>query len=218
MELTKSLLFNGMTNEQSEQIVKECDGKKVLLKKNETLFRRDEQLKKIVLVLSGELIVTSIDYWGRRTILSAVTQNSLFGGGFAFSDKETLPFDVTAKEESVVLILDSKKIIDYQGKNSELFNKLLKNLINILANRNVNLIEKIKNLSQRNLRQKIATLVSSHAKNGKAVLPYNRQEMADYLCVDRASLSREIANMKKEGILTYKKNVFTLSENILPTL
>lgn len=209
-DLTKILLFEGLTVEEINAFLSCSKAKRIFLKKGEEVFNEQEKITKVALVIQGSLAVSQIDWWGRRDILSSVTQNNLFGGGYAFSESQEYSLSVHASCDSEIILIDSHKLITPCSKACFYHSKIMVNLIKILAKRNVTLIEKIKNLSARTTREKILSLLSYHSKDKTVTLPYNRQEMADYLCVDRASLSRELSNLQREGIIKYNKNKFIL--------
>ena len=208
--LQKFILFNGLTTEQISEFLNCIKAKKVALKKGEALFYQNKEINKVALVISGMLSVYRIDYWGRRDILSTVTENNLFGAGYAYSNNAELPVSVEASVDTQVILIDSQRLITPCQKSCFTHQKVQVNLIKILAKRNVILLDKIRNLSHRTTREKILSLISMYAVNSVAILPYDRQEMADYLCIDRASLSRELSKLQKEKILKFKKNKFTL--------
>ena len=211
-DLTNVKLFEGISQEQIESFL-DCVKAKVLnLKKGQTLYTVGQKPENVALVLSGFLFVTQSDYWGNNTILSTVTENNVFGGGFAYSGVEKIPFSVEAGTDTQVLYVNKDLLLSPCGK-CDYHNKIIRNLIKIVSARNVSLIEKIKNLSQRTTRQKILSLLYSFSvstSDKKIILPYTRQQMADYLCVDRASLSRELSLLQKEKLIKYHKNVFFL--------
>ncbi len=213
-DLSKILLFDGLNAEQVSEFLKCINAKTINLKKGEEVFSSGQKITNVALVVKGALAVSRIDWWGRRDILSTVTENNLFGGGYAYSDIAESSLSVYASCDSEIILINAHKLITPCQKSCFCHSKVMVNLIRILAKRNVNLIEKIKNLSARTTREKILSLLSSHLTKGKAItLPYNRQEMADYLCVDRASLSRELSNLQKEGIIKFNKNKFIIINN-----
>ncbi len=211
-DLTDVKLFEGISQEQIESFLDCVKAKVISLKKGQTLFTVGQKPENIALVLSGYLFITQNDYWGNNTILSTVTENNVFGGGFAYSEVKKIPFSVEAGTDTQVLYINKDLLLSPCGK-CDCHNKIIINLIKILSARNVSLIEKINNLSQRTTRQKILSFLYSFSistSGKKIVLPYTRQQMADYLCVDRASLSRELSLLQKEKLIKYHKNVFFL--------
>jgi len=211
-DLSKILLFDGLTSAQVDEFLSCIKAKTVKIKKGEEVFASGQKITKVALVIKGVLAISRIDFWGRRDILSSVTENNLFGGGYAYSDIEENSLSVTATCDSEIILIDALSLITPCQKSCFCHSKVMVNLIKILAKRNVKQIEKIKNLSARTTREKILSLLSSYKSVGKTItLPYNRQEMADYLCVDRASLSRELSILQKEGIIKYNKNKFIIN-------
>ena len=209
-DLQSFILFNGLSAEEITQFLNCIKAKEISLKKGQELFSQNKNIDKVALVTSGMLSVYRIDYWGRRDILSTVTENNLFGAGYAYSFNSELPVSVEASVDTSVILIDSNALITPCKKSCITHQKVQVNLIKILAKRNVILLDKIRNLSHRTTREKILSLISSYAVNSVALLPYDRQEMADYLCVDRASLSRELSKLQKEKIIKFKKNKFIL--------
>ena len=209
-DLTKILLFEGLKEEEIDAFLSCSNAKTLQLKKGEEVFSSGEKITQVALVIKGTLAVSQVDWWGRRDILSSVNKNNLFGGGYAYSGSQEHSLSVNASCDSEIILIDAQKLITPCSKACFYHSKIMVNLIKILAKRNVTLIEKIKNLSARTTREKILSLLSYHSKDKTVTLPYNRQEMADYLCVDRASLSRELSNLQKEGIIKYNKNKFIL--------
>ena len=209
-DLTKILLFDGLTNPEIETFLNCIKAKRIFLKKGEELFSVGQKITQVALVLSGTLAVSRIDWWGRRDILSQVIQNNLFGGGYAYSEVQEQTLSVTASTDTTLILIDANALITPCGKGCPCHAKIMVNLIKILAKRNVNLLDKIKNLSARSIKEKILSLLSTYSNGKTAILPFNRQEMADYLCVDRASLSRELSLLQKQKIIKYSKNKFII--------
>jgi len=211
----KIILFNDMSQEEIQDFLKCNKAKFITLKKGENLIYKGGKINKVALVISGMLSVYRIDYWGRRDILSTVSENNLFGAGYAYARKGEVPVSIEASVDSQIILIDSQKLITPCKNACTCHQKILVNLIKILAKRNVILLDKIQNLSHRSTREKILSLISSFAENSVAILPYDRQEMADYLCIDRASLSRELSKLQKENVIKFKKNKFILLQNNL---
>lgn len=216
--LSKATLFNNLSQEEAECFLHCLNAKKVTLKRGEILFNYGDSVDKVVLVKKGILNVVFTDYFGARTILSSVSKYNLFGGGFAFSDVNSLPVSVEAGDNSEFYLLNKDKLINPCENCCVKHTEILKNMIKILAKRSSGLIERIKIISMRTTRQKVMALLTSYAiksKSKKFDIPYDRQGMADFLCVDRASLSRELANLKEDEIIDYNKNHFVILQDTL---
>ena len=213
--LQKITLFHGLTEQEIEHFINCSKAKKVSLKKGEELYSQEEKINKVAIVIQGELLVYRIDYWGRRDILSVVEKNNIFGAGYAFSPNNKIPVSVSAGSDCQVILIDSNNLVTPCPKACSIHQIIILNLIKILAKRNVILLDKIRNISHRTTKEKILSLISSYAINGVAIIPYDRQAMADYLCVDRASLSRELSKLQQEKIIKFKKNNFILLQDDL---
>lgn len=181
----------------------------------EFVFRSGEFIDTIYIVLSGSVQIENIDYWGNVNIVGNITRANAFGEAFAFASKKS---EQTARVvlESKVLVLDSKKMLT-MCSNACLFHaKLIDNIVAMISNKNTFLNKKMSYLSERSIRRKLLSYLSDcELESNEKVfsIKYNRQELADFLSVDRSAMSKELSKLKKEGILDYKKNKFELFEN-----
>jgi len=169
-------------------------------------------LDRFGVLLSGKLQIVQYDYFGNRTILSSLHPVQLFAEAFAYVDAK-FPLTVEACEKSTVLFLDSTKCARTCQRRCVFHTEMAYNLLHILAHKNVNLTQKIECLSQRTTREKILTFLSLQALSNESnefEIPYNRQELADYLGVERSAMAAEISKLRKEGKLESKKNKFKL--------
>ena len=164
-------------------------------------------------VLTGSLHIVQEDFWGRRTILTHIGPGELFGEAFAFAELERLPVSAMAAEDAEVLLLDQRKIMSPCPEACGFHSDLVGNMLRILARKNVGLVQKIAHLTRRSTREKLLSYLSIRAReagSGSFSIPFNRQELADYLAVDRSALSNELSKMRDEGILEFDRNEFEL--------
>ncbi|MDR2490146.1 MAG: Crp/Fnr family transcriptional regulator [Spirochaetaceae bacterium] len=186
------------------------------------VFNEDDECSLLGIVLKGALHIIRDDYWGNRTIVTRLEAGMIFGEAFACAELKKLPVSVVAVERSEILLLDFKRIIKVCSNACEFHTRLIKNMVSNMAYKNVQLMEKIECISQRNTRSKILSYLSFNAKRRKSSvieIPFNRQEMADYLSVERSALSAELCRMRDEGLLEFNKNKFRLRhapDTILP--
>ncbi len=181
--------------------------------KNNLIFIQGEAVTKIGIVLEGEVIITKNDFWGNRLILNKLGKGNIFGEVLAFSNVLSSSINVESINECSILFLDISDFYKDENANSSKYSKFIYNLFQILLKKNLFLREKLEHVTQKTLRDKIISYLSSKAveeNSNSFKLNLNRQELADYLGVDRAALSRELSNLKKEGILNYDKNNFIL--------
>lgn len=181
--------------------------------KNSFIFTADERVISVGIVLSGAVHVLQEDFWGNRVILTRIEPGGLFGEAFAFAEVEKLPVSVVAAEESVVLLMDCKHIAAPCGSACAFHAQLIKNMMRILAGKNILLTQKIRHITRRTTREKLLSYLSGQAlqAGGSAFdIPFSRQELADYLSVDRSALSAELSKMRNENILRCRRSHFEL--------
>ena len=181
--------------------------------KDDFVFLAGEQAGPMGVVLTGSLHIVREDFWGRRTILTRIAPGELFGEAFAFAGLERLPVSAMAAEASEVLLLDRRKIMSPCQEACAFHASLVGNMLRILARKNAGLVQKIEHLTRRSTREKLLSYLSERAREtgrGNFEIPFNRQELADYLAVDRSAMSSELSKMREEGILDFNRNEFEL--------
>ena len=164
------------------------------------------------LVREGVVQVIAEDPMGNRTIIGRMEEGDMFGEAFACAGAEKMPFSVEAAADSEILLIDVARIVVTCPAACPFHTRLIENLMAVLARKNILLGTKIRHLSRRSTRDKLLSYLSDRAREAGArefAVPFNRQEMADYLCVDRSAMSAELSKLKTEGILDYEKNRFT---------
>lgn len=185
--------------------------------KNSFIFKTKDRVSSIGIVVSGSVHIAQEDFWGNRTILANISEAGLFGEAFSCAETDTLPVSVIAAEASEILFIGYRKIITTCSNTCVFHAKLIKNMMRILARKNIMLMQKIEFISKRTTREKLLSYLSEQAINNKSgafFIPFNRQELADYLCVDRSALSREMGIMQNEGLLRFNKNYFELLADV----
>ena len=188
-------------------------------KKDQIISTSAAPSNEVGIVISGYVHTIDEDIWGRSTFLQYTGPDGIFGEMQAsgFTEEKIVTFK--AAEPTTVLFLPVERILHPCKNSCPFHHKLSRNLFNLISRKNVALMEKIGILSKSTLREKILAYLSMEAqKNGSMTitLPLNRMEMADYLCTNRSALSRELANMKKDGILDYDQRVFYLHSTPSP--
>lgn len=208
-----SPLFNGISENEIKSMLTCLSAKSETYKKNQFIFRLGETIAAVGMVLSGSVYITKEDFWGNRSILAKAEAGDLFGETFACVQTKSLGVSVTATEVSDILFLDVGRIMTTCTNVCEFHTKLMKNLLYVLADKNLMLTKKMEHMAQRTTREKLLSYLSDEAqKTGSAYfqIPFNRQQLADYLCVDRSAMSNELCKLRDEGILTFQKNEFQL--------
>lgn len=181
--------------------------------KKETIIAEGEAAKYIGILLNGSAQIINIDYFGNRSIVSNIESSEMFGESFACAEVGTTPISVVANEDCEVLLIDCNRIMHPCSNGCNFHQQIIFNLMKIMAVKNIMFHQKIEITSKRSTREKLLTYLTIQAKkcgSNSFDIPFDRQELADYLQVDRSGLSAEISKMRNEGILKSKKYHFEL--------
>lgn len=211
--LKHSPLFDGISESDIPSLLTCLSAVKRRYKKGETILRYGENIHAVGLVLCGAAHIFKDDFWGARVIIGEASAGNLFGESYACYQAETLEVNVVAAENTGILLIDVKRILTTCSSSCAFHSRLIRNLLSILAEKNLMLTRKIDHMAKRTTREKLLSYLfaeSLRAENAAFKIPYNRQQLADYLCVDRSAMSAELSKMKKEGLLEYDKNHFCL--------
>lgn len=211
--LKTSPLFAGITQAELESVISYLKGEEMSYLKNEMIYRVGQKNVSIGFVLSGSVMVMKEDFWGNRSILAQIGAGEIFGEAYACMPDVPLGVNVIAAEKAQILFLSSERIVSSGNPSEKLSLRLIQNFISILAQKNFMLTEKMEFLTKRSIREKVMSYLSAQSqKQGKEefYIPFSRQELADYLSVDRSALSSELGRLKAEGALDFQKNHFWL--------
>ena len=178
-----------------------------------TIISEGDDANCVGVLLFGEAQIEQTDYFGNRSIVAEIEPSELFGETFALSTIDKMPVSVVATKDSEIMFFDSMCVSKTCAKACLHHQQIIFNLMNIMANKNMAFHQKIEITSKRTTREKLmAYLMFCAKRSGKNTfeIPFDRQELADYLAVDRSGLSVEISKLRREGILKCEKNRFTL--------
>lgn len=181
--------------------------------KKYTIIAEGNPAKYIGIVLSGCAQITQVDYYGNRSILSSVMPSNIFAEAFACAEVRSLPVSVIASEPCEVMLIDCGRILHTCQNSCGFHQKLIYNLMKDLASKTLALHQRIEVTSKRTTREKLMTYLMLQAKkagNSSFNIPFDRQELADYLEVDRSGLSAEISKLRNEGIIESHRKHFEL--------
>lgn len=191
-----------------------CLGARVLsFDKKFTVFSEGSKAKYLGIVLSGSVQTVLIDYDGNRSILSNMEASEVFAEDYACAEISAIPVTVVANEPSEVMFIDCSHILHTCSNNCGFHQQLIYNLMKDLATKTIMFHQRVEVTSKRTTREKLMTYLSIEAKkcsSNSFDIPFDRQELADYLEVDRSGLSAEISKLRSEGILESSKNHFRL--------
>ncbi|MBQ9098345.1 MAG: Crp/Fnr family transcriptional regulator [Clostridia bacterium] len=211
--LQRCPLFEGIEAEQLLRMLT-CLGARVShFDKKYTVMAEGSPARYIGIVLSGSVQVVQIDYYGNRSILTRMGASHVFAEAFACAEVQAMPVTVIADEPCDIMLIDCHHILHTCQNNCGFHQQLIFNLMKDLATKTVLFHQRIEITSKRTTREKLLAYLSVCAKGcGCATfsIPFDRQELADYLEVDRSGLSAEISKLRREGVLRCEKNRFTL--------
>lgn len=211
--LRKCPLFNQIEEENLISMLS-CLGAKVeFFDKKYTIFAEGNPAKYIGIMLSGSAQIVRIDYYGNRSILSNVEPSEVFAEASACAGIPSLPVTVIANEPCEVMLINCNHILHTCTNNCEFHQQLIFNLMKDLASKAIMFQQKIEVTSKRSTREKLMAYLTIQAKKADSDsfdIPFDRQELADYLEVDRSGLSTEISKLRREGIIENHRKHFIL--------
>lgn len=211
--LKQSQLF-ATVNEEEIQAMLSCLGATLQeYKKGDYVFRQGEYLDYITILVKGKLHVQRDDFWGNRSIISQIGCGEMFGEAYVTPDSGPILNDVLAVEDSAVIFFDAHRVLTVCSSACGFHTMVVQNIFFAISNKNRMLVQKLGHMSKRTTREKLISYLSEQSKKNKSgifEIPFNRQQLADYLSVDRSAMSNELCKMRDEGLMTFEKNKFHL--------
>lgn len=213
--LKKVNLFRGLDDEKLEVMINCLGAVTRTYKKEEIIFMAGDPVSEVGIIMKGTVQVIREDLLGNRTIVAHLTEGDLFAETLACAGAVNSPVTTVAMTNCEILFIGFRRIITNCTSSCEFHSKLIENMLNIIAQKNIMLNYKLSLLSQRTTGEKLRTyFLSEMEKNGgrKFVIPFSRNELADFLCVDRSALSRELSKLRDQGKIEFNKNEFEIIE------
>lgn len=211
--LQKMSLFRGLTEIEIATALDTLNADKRHYKKNDTILHACSTPGVIGIVLSGSVTILSDDVWGNRTILSHIEEGGLFAEAYALLEDEPMLVDVMANERCSVLMLNAKRILDPSQSPDPWRYKILCNLLQISSRKNLILSGRSFHTAPKTIRGRVMSYLNTLSLQKGSTefdIPFDRQQLADYLNLERSALSKELGKMQKEGIITTRKKHFKL--------
>lgn len=213
MSLNSTILFRNLKEEEIEEMKKQACIYTKTFQKGETILATGQYTNEVALVLEGCIRIENFDLWDNRSVLASIECGHVFAETYALCHIP-LRVDAIAHSDSRILFLDLSILNQAHFVNKSWTLKIKENLLQISAQKNLLLSQRIFCTSAKTIRERVITYLSSMSKQKNAYLfkiPFNRMEMADYLNVDRTALSKELSRMQKEGLISYHKNTFKIN-------
>ena len=211
--IRSSPLFSGISGEELAAMLSCLQAETKEFPKDAFVLRAGDTAESIGLVLSGSVLVLQEDVWGNRNILSKAGPGQTFAAAFACAPGARLNASVLAETPVTAMFLNVKRILNVCPSACVHHSRILRNLLGELADKNLRFSEKLAHMGQRTTRSKLMSYLSAEAQRlGRTEfdIPFSRQQLADYLGVERSGLSLELGKMRDEGLLDFRKSHFIL--------
>ncbi len=209
-------LFAGVDESEMPGLLDCLGAARRTLAREEILLLRGARPDFVGIVLSGMLHIVKEDIEGNRLLVAAMESGDLFAEALCCAGVDESPVTILAETESEVLLLHFDRVLRYCPKNCACHQTVIANLLRLTAQKNLYLQNRLEIAGQRSIRAKVMRYLSGFRAQPGApfTIPYNREQLAEFLCVDRTALSHELARMKQEGLLDYQKNRFTVHRTL----
>ncbi len=217
INLANTLLFRGMDPSDIEEMLGCLLANECTYKKGEILFPEGSPTEQIGVVLIGRVIIELGDVWGNNSVLSSIGPGGIFAETYACIPGEPLMVNVTAAEDTEALLLNIRRVLEPCSKVCPYHMRLVRNLLTLCAGKNLQLSRRVLHTGPKSIRKRLLSYFSECIKRTGSYsfdIPYNRQQLADYLSVERSALSNELSIMQRDGLIRYEKNHFDVMEQI----
>lgn len=210
--ISKTALFRGCSEEDITNMAEHLGFRTNKYRKGDVILGAGSIVTDIGLVLSGSVRIEHSDLWGNKSILGITPAGGVFAESYACIPNEPMMVDAVANEDCNILFISVPKLFMPCSvcKNQ---NRLIQNLVMISARKNLQLSRRSLHTSPKTIRGRLLSYFSQQVSaqgSSKIVIPFDRQQLADYLNLDRSALSKELGKMKNDGLIEYKKNIFEI--------
>lgn len=208
--LSKTRIFNNFTEKELDDALSYLCAHTRLYKKGQTLIALGNKITEFGIITKGTVQISCDDINGNQMIMATVGRGDMFAESLAVTANPDSPIYAVATEDSSVLWLSAAPIRE-NAADSPLHSKIIVNFIQAVASKCLSMNDRVQILSKKTIREKVIAYISQiaeHEKKNKIIIPLNRQDMANYLGVERSALSRELSKMQADGIISFKGNQF----------
>ncbi len=213
--LKQTTLFRGVNEEDIAPMLSCLGARLMTFHKGDVVLREGDEFHDIAVLVKGALFIQKDDYWGNRSILGQIAPCEVFAEAYAAPDSGPLLNDVIAAADSVVIVFDVSRVITTCSSACRFHAMVVQNFVFTMSEKNRTLVQKLRHMSERTTRRKLISYLSDQAKkhhSASFAIPFNRQQLADFLAIDRSAMSNELCKMRDEGLLSFEKNRFTLRQ------
>ncbi|OPX44097.1 transcriptional regulator FixK [Ruminiclostridium hungatei] len=206
-------IFESIDEDQLDNMLGCLGAKTQTYSRNDIIFLADSRITSVGIILSGSAQIVKEDVTGNRTIMSKLSEGDMFGEAFACANVDRIPVTVLTTTGCEILFIQFSRIVTTCSSSCGFHTALIKNMLQLIAQKNILLNNRMDILAKRTTREKLMAYFSMQIKKcgrNKFKIPFSRDELADFLCVNRSALSRELCNMRDENLLTFNKNEFEI--------
>ncbi|NLD59536.1 MAG: Crp/Fnr family transcriptional regulator [Clostridiales bacterium] len=211
--LAHTPLFRGISEADVASMLSCLGGVERDFQRDEVIFRAGDPVRQMGILLMGAVNVVRGDVWGNLHIIDHVGPGQSFAETYACIPGEILMVDVVAAEDAHAVFLDVQRTLEPCPSACSCHARLLRNLLTVMASKNMTLTRKMTHITPKSIRERLLSYLSYQALEQGCYsfeIPFNRQQLADYLSVERSALSNELSKMRRDGLIEYKKSRFTL--------
>ena len=211
--LKRTQMFAGVGDDEIGAMLSCLGAKLYTYEKGQYVLRQGERLSNILILVEGNLHIQRHDYWGNRSILGQIAVGEMFGEAYVAPESGALMNDVIATEDSAVIFFDVKRVLTTCPSACRFHSMVVRNMFFAISDKNRKLVQKLGHMSKRSIREKLISYLSEEARKQNSpyfTIPFNRQQLADFLSVDRSAMSNELCKMRNEGLLEFTKSSFRL--------
>lgn len=215
MNLSNTQLFYGLKEDEITSLLGCLNAEKCSYKKGEVILSEGSITENIGIVLSGMAIISCCDIWGNNSILGNAAPGSIFAEVYACIPGQPLLVTVSAAEDTSILFMNVGRVLTTCTNACPFHARLARNLLTVCAHKSLRLSKRIQHTSSKSVRGRLMSYFSEcakHAGSNSFLITYNRQQLADYLNVDRSTMCNELSKMQKDGMIEYERNHILLKD------
>ena len=208
-------LFRGIKEEDLEGILGCLSARKETYASRDTICLNGDRMDEVGIIVEGEVLIVRDDFEGRRAILAHIGPGDVFGETYGCLPDAELPVSVECARDCTVLFLNYHKVLTTCDASCAFHQRLIENMVVLLAEKNVRLNQKLECLEKRTTREKILAYINQEQekqKTSRIKLPFSKKDLADYLCVDRSGMMVELRKLQTEGVLSVEKNIIAVEK------
>lgn len=216
INLGNTPLFRGMTVPDIEEMLCCLRAAERTYKKGAVILPEGMPTEQLGVVLSGRVIEMG-DVWGNNSVLSSIGPGGVFAEAYACVPGDPLMVNVTAAEDTRALLLNIRRVLEPCANVCPRHVRLVRNLLTLCSEKNLQLSRRVLHTGPKSIRKRLLSYFSECIKRTGSYsfdIPYNRQQLADYLSVERSALSNELSLMRRDGLIRYEKNHFAVTEQL----